>query len=130
MKIDEVKLRINQFVQGTIDLYMPPTNFIDKMKNATAKLWVDQNMWKLYKAIDNFGDQNDEIDIESVDSTVWFSISQWGKETKLIPSNYRSMAYTVAQCIKMNRQLTKKQEEFAKEVLVRAYESGFKLEDN
>jgi hypothetical protein len=66
MKIDEVKLRINEFIQGTIDLYMPPTNFIDKMKNATAKLWIDQNMWKLYKAIDTFGDQYGEIDIDKV----------------------------------------------------------------
>lgn len=66
MKIDEVKLRINQFIQGTIDLYMPPTNFFDKMKNATAKLWVDQNIWKLYKALDSFGDQYGEIDIEKV----------------------------------------------------------------
>ena len=66
MKIDELKLRINQFIHGTIDLYLPPTNFFDKMKNSTAKLWVDQNIWKLYKAIDSFGDQNHEIDIDKV----------------------------------------------------------------
>ena len=70
-----------------------------------------------------------EIDVENVDSDVWFNISQWGKETELIPSNYRSMAYTVGQCMKMNRQLSDKQKEFAKEVLVRSFESGFKLED-
>ena len=39
------------------------------------------------------------------------------------------MAYTVGQCMKMNRQLSDKQKEFAKEVLVRSIESGFKLED-
>ena len=66
MKIDEMKLRINQFIQGTIDLYIQPTTFFDKMKHATVKLWVDQNMWKLYKILDNFGDQNGEIDIEKV----------------------------------------------------------------
>jgi len=66
MKIDEIKLRINQFLQGTIDLYLPPTNFFDKMKNATAKLWIDQNMWKLNKALDSFGDQNGEIDAEKI----------------------------------------------------------------
>ena len=70
-----------------------------------------------------------EIDVENVDSDIWFNISQWGKETELIPSNYRSMAYTVGQCMKMNRQLSDKQKEFAKEVLVRSFESGFKLED-
>lgn len=66
MKIDEIKLRINQFLQGTIDLYLPPTNLFDKMKNATAKLWIDQNMWKLNKALDSFGDQNGEIDVEKI----------------------------------------------------------------
>jgi hypothetical protein len=66
MKIDEVKLRINEFIQGTIDLYIPPNNIFDKMKNATAKLWIDQNIWKLYKAIDTFGDQYGEIDIDKI----------------------------------------------------------------
>lgn len=66
MKMDEVKLRINQFIHGTIDLYIPPTTFFDKMKHATAKLWVDQNIWKLYNILDKFGDQNGEIDIEKV----------------------------------------------------------------
>jgi hypothetical protein len=66
MKVDEVKLRINQFINGTIDLYIPPTSLFDKMKHATAKLWVDQNMWRIYNIIDKFGDQNGEIDIEKV----------------------------------------------------------------
>lgn len=66
MKIDEVKLRINQFIMGTIDLYMPPTSFLDKMKHATAKLWVEQNMWKLYNILDAFGDKCGEIDADKV----------------------------------------------------------------
>jgi hypothetical protein len=66
MKIDGIKLRINQFINSTIDLYLPPTNFFDKMKNATAKLWIDQNMWRLNKALDSFGDQNGEIDIDKI----------------------------------------------------------------
>lgn len=66
MKTDEVKLRINKFINDTIDLYVPPTNFFDKMKNSTAKLWVDQNMWKLNKAIEAFADENGEIDEDKV----------------------------------------------------------------
>ena len=62
MKIDEVKLRLKNFIHNTIDLYVSPTNFFDKMKNSTAKLWVDQNIWKLNKAIEAFGDEHGEID--------------------------------------------------------------------
>ena len=47
MKTDEMKLRIHKFLNDTIDLYMPPNGFIDKMKNSTAKLWLEQNKWCL-----------------------------------------------------------------------------------
>lgn len=66
MKTDEVKLRLHKFLNSTIDLYLPPTSFFDKMKNSTAKLWVDQNMWKIDKALNAFGDMNHEIDIDKV----------------------------------------------------------------
>lgn len=66
MKIDEVKLRLKNFIHNTIDLYVSPTNFFDKMKNSTAKLWVDQNIWKLNKAIEAFGDEHGEIDEDKV----------------------------------------------------------------
>ena len=33
MNVDEVKLRIIKFLNNTIDLYIPPTNFFDKLKN-------------------------------------------------------------------------------------------------
>lgn len=66
MKTDEVKLRIKNFIDNTIDLYIPPTNLFDKIKNSTAKLWIDQNMWKLSKAIDAFADEDDEIDEEKI----------------------------------------------------------------
>ena len=36
MKIDEGKLRLKNFIHNTIDLYVSPTNFFDKMKNSTA----------------------------------------------------------------------------------------------
>lgn len=61
MKADEIKLRVHRFIEDTIDLYMPPTGFLDKIKNSTAKFWVEQNIWKLNNAIDAFKDENGEI---------------------------------------------------------------------
>ncbi|MBR6516384.1 MAG: hypothetical protein IKT40_05965 [Bacilli bacterium] len=66
MKIDEIKMRLHRFINNTIDLYLPPVSFFDKMKNSTAKLWLEQNMWKLDKALDTFGDENKEIDVDKV----------------------------------------------------------------
>lgn len=62
MNTSEVKSRINNFLNNTIDLYMPPTTFVDKMRNSTAKFWLEQNSWRINKAIDAFGDENNEID--------------------------------------------------------------------
>ena len=66
MKTDEIKLRVNKFLNDTIDLHMPPVGIFDKMKNSTAKLWLEQNSWRLFKAIDAFGDEHHEIDIDKV----------------------------------------------------------------
>lgn len=66
MKTDEVKMRLIKFVNNTIDLYIPPTNFFDKLKNSTAKLWVEQNQWRFGKAIEAFGDEEHEIDVDRV----------------------------------------------------------------
>ena len=66
MKIDELKLRINNFAGELIDMYFPPTDFFGKMKNATMKLWVDQNMWKLNGILDQFKDQNGEINVQCI----------------------------------------------------------------
>lgn len=66
MKTDEVKMRIMNFVNNTIDLYIPPTNFLDKMKNSTAKLWVEQNQWRFTKAIEAFGDDKNDINVDKV----------------------------------------------------------------
>jgi hypothetical protein len=66
MKTDEIKLRVYKFLENTIDLYIPPIGFFDKMKNSTAKLWLEQNKWKMDKAVDSFGDENMEIDIETI----------------------------------------------------------------
>lgn len=69
--------------------------------------------------------EHNEIVIEEIDPKIWFKISQWAKETELLPNNYRSMAYSVGQCLKLSKSLSDKQKEFAKEVFARAYESGF-----
>lgn len=66
MKTDEIKLRMVKFLNNTIDLYIPPTNFVDKLKNSTAKLWVEQNQWRFGKALNAFGDENDEIEIDEI----------------------------------------------------------------
>ena len=66
MKTDEVKLRIVNFLNNTIDLYIPPSNFFDKLKNSTAKLWLEQHQWRIGKAIEAFGDENHEIEIDSI----------------------------------------------------------------
>lgn len=66
MKTDELKLRIVKFLNNTIDLYIPPTNFFDKLKNSTAKLWVEQNQWRFGKAICAFGNENHEIDVDEI----------------------------------------------------------------
>jgi hypothetical protein len=66
MKVDELKLRLHKLVNDTIDLYMPPTDFIEKMKNTTAKLWVDQNAWRINKILNAFADEYHEIDVEKV----------------------------------------------------------------
>ena len=66
MKIDELKLRINNFAGEIIDMYFPPVDFFGKMKNATMKLWVDQNIWKLDAILDQFKDINGEINVECI----------------------------------------------------------------
>ena len=66
MKVDEVKLRIMKFLNDTIDLYVPPTNLFDKLKNSTAKLWLEQNQWRIGNAVCAFGDENHEIEIDTV----------------------------------------------------------------
>ena len=66
MKTDELKMRLHKFVNSTIDLYMPPTNFLDKVKNSTAKLWIDQNIWRIDNIIDSFGDKNHEIEVDKI----------------------------------------------------------------
>lgn len=92
MRTDEVKLRVKNFINNTIDLYMPPTNFFDKMKNSTAKLWLDQNMWRINKVIDAFGDEHNEIDVLKIKEYYVGTIFENGEMRldikSMIPSQY------------------------------------------
>lgn len=66
MKTDEIKLRIANFLENTIDLYLPLDSVSNKLLNATAKLWVSQNLYKIGDILSAFGDKNDDIDTEKV----------------------------------------------------------------
>lgn len=65
------------------------------------------------------------FDLNNVSGAEWFAISQWGAETDLIQSRYRSMAYSAGKIVSQGKKLTAKQIGFAKKVLKDAYEKGF-----
>lgn len=92
MNVDAIKLRVKRFVMNTIDLCMPPTNVFDKIKNSTAKFWVEQNMWRFNKVIDAFGDENKEIDVEKLKSYYLDSLFENGEMRldikSMIPCQY------------------------------------------
>lgn len=62
MQVDALKLRLMSFVKRTIDLYLPCTNVINKLGNATAKLYIEQHIGTLDKILNEFADENGEID--------------------------------------------------------------------
>lgn len=92
MKTDEIRMRMHKFVNSMIDLYLPPNNFLDKMKNATAKLWIDQNIWQVDKIISAFGDKYGEIDVDKIMSyyeDVLFEDGELKLDIKsMIPDDY------------------------------------------
>lgn len=93
MKVDEIKFRVKSFLLNTIDLYLPPTNFFDKIKNTTAKFWVEQNSWKLNKILDAFSDENHEIDTEKLvsqyENVLFDQNGEMSVDVKsMIPSEY------------------------------------------
>lgn len=69
MNVEDIKGRIKTFICNTIDLYMPPTNIMGKMQNATAKLYLNNNFHQIGKIVDAFKDENDEIDTDEVIKT-------------------------------------------------------------
>lgn len=93
MKVDEIKFRVKSFLLNTIDLYLPPTNFFDKIKNTTAKFWVEQNSWKLNKILDAFSDENHEIDTDKLvsqyENVLFDQNGEMSVDVKsMIPSEY------------------------------------------
>jgi hypothetical protein len=70
MKPDEIKLRINNFADDLINKLFPNDNFFNKLKGATAKFWIKQNVWKLDTILTNFVDKDGEINM--VDTVNFF----------------------------------------------------------
>ena len=70
MKPDEIKLRITSYADDLINKLFPNDNFFDKLKGATAKYWIKQNVWKLDTILTNFVDKDGEINM--VDTVNFF----------------------------------------------------------
>lgn len=70
MKPDEIKLRITSYADDLINKLFPNDNFFNKLKGATAKYWIKQNVWKLDKILTNFVDKDGEINM--VDTVNFF----------------------------------------------------------
>lgn len=62
MKKEELELHIRNYVYDLVDNIMPCDGFFGRMKNATAKYWVDQNQWRLDEILSVFVDEHDCID--------------------------------------------------------------------
>lgn len=62
MKKEEFEYRITNCVCELIDDIIPGETFLGKVKNATAKYWVEQNMWRLDEIVSTFTDRNNDID--------------------------------------------------------------------
>lgn len=70
MKPDEIKLRITSYADDLINKLFPDDNFFNKLKGATAKFWIKQNVWKLDTILTNFVDKDGEINM--VDTVNFF----------------------------------------------------------
>lgn len=57
-----MKLRIKTFLNRTVDLYLPCNNIINKLTNATAKLYLEQHIDSLNKYLNMFANEDGEID--------------------------------------------------------------------
>lgn len=66
MKIHEVKLRLNNSINKLIDTYFGLPTVTEKMINATLKIMVKQNMYKMDGILNAFADQNGEIDPQAI----------------------------------------------------------------
>lgn len=71
MKPDEIKLRINNFADDLIGKLFSSDDMFGKLKSATAKYWLKQNIWKLTPILNNFVDETGDINIR--DAVNFFS---------------------------------------------------------
>lgn len=62
MKKEEFEYRIKTYVFNLIDTIMPMDGLLDRVKNATAKYWVEQNQWRLDEIVSVFTDKDGCID--------------------------------------------------------------------
>ena len=62
MKVDTLKLKLNNFIYDLIDKVFPKGDIISSIGNATAKFYIDQNMYKLDTYLKPFADVNGDID--------------------------------------------------------------------
>lgn len=67
MNPDELKLRLSAFVNGIIDDIFPNNDIFNKLKSATAKFWIEQNLWKLDSLLSQFKDASGNIDITAAE---------------------------------------------------------------
>lgn len=92
MKPDEVKMRIMKFLDKTIDAYIPKINILDKVKNGTIKLWLDQNINKIDPILAIFVDSQGEIDVKFISKyyeDILFENGEFKMDIRdLIPDDY------------------------------------------
>lgn len=63
MKPDEIKIRLCSYINGLVDDIFPGNELFDRLKSATAKFWVEQNVWKLDSILNQFKDAYGNIDM-------------------------------------------------------------------
>ncbi len=89
MTPDEIKLRINTYADDLITkIFSSSDDMFAKVKIATAKYWVKQNIWKLTPILNNFVDQNGEIEINE---TIDFFVSEIFDENGQYTINLQSI---------------------------------------
>jgi len=63
--------------------------------------------------------------IQGIDAKIWFSISKWGKLTKLLLPKERSLLYSIGKIISNKSTPTARQAKWAKEIYEKAIKFGF-----
>ena len=66
MQTDTLKLKLNNFVYDLIDKVFPKSDILSSIGNATAKFYIDQNMYKLDTYLKPFADVNGDIEVSTI----------------------------------------------------------------